>query len=517
MIENATFDLSSMLAYDAVVLQCHDNPDPDTVGSAFALLRFFSAHGVPSTILYGGYREISKPNMVRLIDTLRIPIRFVAKEVTDVRDVWPKAMRPLLITVDCQAGSSNVSRIACEECCVIDHHFMDGGQSVRYAIVNPYLGSCATLVWMLLCAAGFDLKDHPDISTALYYGLYTDTNSLSEIHHPVDLDMLDSLVFDEELIRQLKNNNITRDELKTVSRALRGAEYLVAHRLALTQAEPCDPNILGLINDLVRQVEGVDVCVSYCPYHDGIKLSIRSNSIRSVMANELSAFLTRGLGRGGGTMDKAGGFFRLPRGATSARAMLTERLEAYFVDTEVLTAGAYRPTEKEMRRYRKRKQMTGYVVLEEVCPRGTRVIVRTALGDVSYAVGEESYLLVGSGGDVRPIQRDAFAKCYVPTEETFVFAPEQAAVGAFYAPTIRETTYGGVMDLLPHVRACHPQEDIVFYIKPLRRRTKLFTSWYPEGYIAGNAGDYLSIRAKDHRDALIITPDVFHSVFEPLA
>lgn len=512
MIEDITLDLSSLLAYDAVLLQCHDNPDPDTISSAFALSCFFFAHGVPTMIFYGGFREISKPNIIRMIDALRIHIRFVGTDITRAQELCPQAKRPLLITVDCQYGSSNVSRIECENICIIDHHIMDGDQSVQYAIVNPYVGSCATLVWTMLRQAGFDVKDRLDASTALYYGLYTDTNSLSEVYHPLDLDMLDILVYDAGLVQQLRNNNITRDELRIASDALRGVVYEPSRGIALAEAAPCDPNILGWINDLVRQVEEVDVCIGYCPYHDGVRLSIRSNQ-RSVMANELAAFLTKGSGSGGGTMDKAGGFLRLPENAIAPNALLSGRLDEYFSDCDVLVAGSYKPKEGEMLACRKKKQMSGYVVLDEVCPNGTWVIVRSALGDLSYTVDEESYLLVGSDGEVRPIQREAFDKCYVPVHERFVYKPPKTK-GSFYSPTIRESLYGKQLALLPHVRACHPKEDIIFWAKRITRRTKLFTPWYPEGYIAGEVGDYLTIRAKDFHDVLIETPEVFASIFE---
>lgn len=512
MIEDITLDLKNLLTYDAILLQCHDNPDPDTISSAFALSCFFTTHGIPATILYGGYQEISKPNIIRMIDALFIDIKFVGSDVTCARELCPEAKQPLLITVDCQYGSSNVSSIECENICIIDHHVMDSRQPVQYAILNPFVGSCATLVWTMLSQVGFDVRSHLDVSTALYYGLYTDTNSLSEVFHPLDLDMLDTLAYDAGLIQQFRNNNITKDELRIASEALREVQYVPSRLLALLEVAPCDPNILGWINDLVRQVWGVDVCIGFCPYHDGVRLSIRSNT-RAVMANELAAFVTRGFGSGGGMMDKAGGFLRLPRDAIAPNALLSERLDAYFTDCDVLVAGAYEPIEREMFMCRKKKHISGYVVLDEVCPVGTWVVVRTALGDISYTVEEDSYLLVGPDGDVRPIQQKAFHKCYLPTKERFAYKPNKIN-GSFYSPTIRESLYGEAMQLLPHIRACHPRDDIVFLAKKLTRRTKLFTSWYPEGYIVGEVGDYLTVRARDPNDVLIETPEVFASVFD---
>ena len=35
------------------------------------------------------------------------------------------------------------------------------------------------------------------------------------------------------------------------------------HRYAILQAEPCDPNILGLISDFFLAVDSVDICLVY--------------------------------------------------------------------------------------------------------------------------------------------------------------------------------------------------------------------------------------------------------------
>ena len=71
--------------------------------------------------------------------------------------------------------------------------------------------------------------------------------------------------------------------------------------------EPCDPNILGFISDLALQVEGIDVWLVYNALKDGYKRSVRSCH-KEVHADEFVAFLTKGIGQGGGHIDKSGGF-----------------------------------------------------------------------------------------------------------------------------------------------------------------------------------------------------------------
>lgn len=86
---------------------------------------------------------------------------------------------------------------------IIDHHQQEI-YDVAQAEIRSYLGSCSTLVWRMLLDEGFKVNDYKDVATALYYGLFTDTNSFIEIHHPLDKDLRDNIYYDASLIRILK-------------------------------------------------------------------------------------------------------------------------------------------------------------------------------------------------------------------------------------------------------------------------------------------------------------------------
>ena len=79
------------------------------------------------------------------------------------------------------------------------------------------------------------------------------------------------------------------------------------YKYGIIKAQPCDPNILGLISDFLNQVAEVNCCVVYNELKDGYKFSVRS-CVKEVQANELAAFLAEGVGSGGGHREKAGGF-----------------------------------------------------------------------------------------------------------------------------------------------------------------------------------------------------------------
>ncbi|MCX7774001.1 MAG: DHH family phosphoesterase, partial [Clostridia bacterium] len=321
--------LSELLSFREITLQCHDNPDADAIGASYALLRYFQAKGKPVRIVYSGRTQITKPNLQLLIKELQIPIGYV--EDLDVPGV--------LVTVDCQYGAGNVTRLKAEHVAIIDHHQQEAFD-IPLCEIRSFLGSCSTLVWQLLEAEGFRVREHLDISTALYYGLFSDTNSFTEINHPADRDMQDFLEYDFNLLRRLKNSNLTIKELEIAGVALLRSTYNAVNRFAVIKTHPCDPNILGFISDLAIQVDSIDVCIVYNEMANGIKYSVRS-CVKEVMASELAAYLAEGIGSGGGHLDKAGGFisqseFNRQFASINTEEYLLTRLSKYYGSFEVI-------------------------------------------------------------------------------------------------------------------------------------------------------------------------------------
>ena len=202
--------LGTLLNDSSIVIQCHDTPDADAIASGFALYDYFSSLGKSVRLIYSGKNTIDKPNLLLMISALNIPIEQAEHAHVD----------GLLITVDCQFGAGNVSRLRedAENVVIIDHHRQEIFDIPRCE-VHPKLGSCATLVWaMLREESTYSIPQ--DVQTALYYGLFTDTNSLAEIGHPSDKDMLESLAPDLSLINRMKNANITLADMETAGLAL---------------------------------------------------------------------------------------------------------------------------------------------------------------------------------------------------------------------------------------------------------------------------------------------------------
>lgn len=304
--------LSSLLKYDEIIVQCHDNPDADAIASGYGVYTYLKMHGKKVRLVYGGRNVIRKSNLVMMVKELEIPIE-------NVRHTSSEEPAELLITVDCQYGEGNVTLYPAQNVAVIDHHRVSKMLPKMHE-VQSNLGACSTLVWNMLREEGLDPNENEKLATALYYGLFTDTSNLEEIYHEKDMELRDNAKFHTGLLIRLRNANISIEELETAGAALLRCDYNEQYRFAVVKAGPCDPNVLGLISDMVLEVDSIDVCVVFAIQPNGVKLSIRSCD-EYIKANELAAKLCRDIGSGGGHQVKAGGILQMD--------LLTKEYETY--------------------------------------------------------------------------------------------------------------------------------------------------------------------------------------------
>ena len=214
--------LGDFLKYESIVIQCHNNPDPDALASGFAVWKYLTRNGKKPVFVYGGREAVSKPNLLLMIRLFGIPVHHVKDqaEIIDLlqrereeTDVLPAAgQKPdLLIMTDCQYGESNTQKFEAGMVAVIDHHeVVDPAALPEMHLVMENYGSCATVVYGMLREEGYDFSSDGELQTALFYGLYTDTVRLQELWHPADKDMWDELDADDSSIKKLKTRTSTK-------------------------------------------------------------------------------------------------------------------------------------------------------------------------------------------------------------------------------------------------------------------------------------------------------------------
>lgn len=500
--------LKELLKHNPITVQCHDNPDADAIASGYGLYCYFQDMGKDVSLIYSGRNQIGKSNLKMMVEKLHIPISYLKSDPAETMH-----RNGLLITVDCQYGAGNVTKIEADEVAIIDHHQVEI-DNIKLSHILPGLGSCSTIVWKMLLDEGYEVDDANGLGTALYYGLYTDTNEFAELPNPLDKDLREGVEYDNSLINQFRNSNLSLEELEIAGIAMLRYSFNEEYEFAVIKSQPCDPNILGLISDFLLQVDRIKSCVVYNEMGDGYKLSVRS-CVREVNASELAAYLTEGIGSGGGHYEKAGGFISKKLYVQKYKALHIEgyfnnRMTEYFDSFDLIYAKDYTADLNGMKKYEKNKLPIGYVNIWEVLPVGTPITIRTLEGDMDMVVEEGLIIMIGIKGEVYPNHLDKFSRSYIVENKKYAY---ECATDTEYVPTIKVRSTGKTLVLTDYAKVCVPSGSVNIYAKPLMRGVKIFTAWDKSKYMLGRPGDYLAVRSDDLHDVYVVEQAIFGKTY----
>ena len=287
--------LQKLLNHKKICIQCHNNPDPDTVASALGIQKFLTQNKIQSRIVYAGPQEIIKANLKILIKECGIKIEKVESIGDD----------EFLVLVDGQKGQGNVFDFGREECIIIDHHIRIVEENENYLVKSQYQ-SCSTIIYELLLEEGYPVKEDEALSVAMLYGLCTDTSSFLDLFYEQDAIMKKELLRDQPLFDRLVKSNMSFAELMIAADAMHNHYFDIDRRTAIVEVLKCDQAVLGIIGDFMIQVDSVLLSIVYTEAGDGYQLSLRTCH-ESLHANEIARYLCDGIGSGGGHDKKAGG------------------------------------------------------------------------------------------------------------------------------------------------------------------------------------------------------------------
>jgi len=290
--------LKKLLKYNKICIQCHDNPDSDTIASAFGVYCYLIANGIEAQIIYSGSQVIKKSCTKMLIKECKIEINYV-KEIDIESDF------DLLLLVDCQYGQGNVEKFPAKKIAIIDHHIQVVEDKEYYLIKSNYQ-SCSTVVWEMLCEENYPIKENQNLAIALLYGLYTDTSCFADLYNKIDCDMRADLFSGQPLFERLSKTSMSIAELLVASDAMLNHYLDVERKFVIVEALKCDQTVLGIIGDFVIQVDVVFMSFSYSEIDNDYQISLRSCH-ENIKVNDVAKFICTGIGSGGGHCTKAGG------------------------------------------------------------------------------------------------------------------------------------------------------------------------------------------------------------------
>ena len=503
--------LQQILQHETIHIQCHNDPDADAIAAGYALYCYCKDAGKNVRLFYSGGNSITKPNIIKMLEGLDIPLEYIPSV---------SSVTGLLVLVDCQYGERNVSAPVADTVYVIDHHIQRGIPSGAYDI-RPYLAACATLVWSLLTEAGYGMSQQ--VLTALHYGLYMDSQGFDELGHPLDRDLRDQPALNNELLRILKNSNLSLEDLHLASSSLKKFQYYPNGRYMVVGAPHCDPNILGFISDLAMQVDKVDVVLAYSDGPNEIKYSIRSIS-RESKASHLAEYISEGIGSGGGHAGKAGGRFdkqKFQQVTSSVSEFFDKKLSDFLDVFECVDCNALGKVKEayqirasiplinfgEMREYEKQPEHLAFVRCAEHFSIGSKLHIRMLEGDISLALQKDTFLMVGGSGEVYPINEKDFLSRYTPISRPI-------SLELPYSPVILDANRGERHLVTTLASSCLTKAEVKAYAAPLKKGIRLFTKWDKHNYVKGIAGDWLVVNQNTEDDWYIVTKKRFPLIYK---
>lgn len=318
--------LLDAVGHKSAVLVCtHDNPDPDSIASAFALGALLRARaGATVAMAHGGVLgRAENRTMVRL---LKIPLTHIARVDPSAFDV--------VALVDTQPvhGNHRVTpdivgsrRLVC-----IDHHPFatePGAPRLHVADVGGGCGAPSTLLTCYVDAAGvpFDTA----LATALLYGIKSDTRDLGREAGAADVWAYQHLIAhtDMSLMSSIEHPRLPREYFAALVVAVRRARC-VSEVVTCDPGDVYVPDLEAETADWLLLAEGIGWSIVVGQHGDDIFCSLRVSDRRfsaGKLVREVVASWPGGSAGGHGSM--AGARLAVPPSSSkAARSALRQRL-----------------------------------------------------------------------------------------------------------------------------------------------------------------------------------------------
>lgn len=194
------------------VILIYNNPDPDSLASAWGLREIFRKANRNAVIAYTG--EVSRLENEAMINYLRIPVIKLNEEIL--------AKAGLLALVDAQPNFFLSEEIVKKIDIIIDHHPQKSESrfSAAFADVRARCVSTSSILTEYLLALGISINRR--LATALLYGVQTDSLNIYRSPSQTDLLAINYLLrrADQALLRKIEFSCYSLSRLNYFSIAL---------------------------------------------------------------------------------------------------------------------------------------------------------------------------------------------------------------------------------------------------------------------------------------------------------
>jgi len=284
------------------VVVTHDNPDPDSLASAYGLKTLFEAELGRETIIgYGGM--IGRAENRALVEACKIPA--VPLESLDLADFGTVA----LVDSQPQTGNNSIPAEARIDL-VIDHHPLRDQTPVRsrWVDVRPDFGASATIVGTYL--QNKHIRFPPLLATAFFYAIKSETQDLGQQAHDADRKLYFHLfpLMDPQVLFEITHPRVSHEYFRVLGDLAR--QTVLYNGAAVTYiGHVSSPDLVPEMADQLMRLVGVEWALCMGTHGTDFLLSLRT-SHRGGGAGQMIQRIVRGLGQAGGHGMMAGGRVR---------------------------------------------------------------------------------------------------------------------------------------------------------------------------------------------------------------
>ncbi|SEQ55988.1 DHH family phosphoesterase [Natrinema salaciae] len=274
----------------------HDNPDPDAIASAVALVDIANAVGVDADACYFG--DISHQENRAMVNLLDLDLRNLH------RDDSLEEYAAFALVDHSRPGVNDQLPTNLHVDVVIDHHPPRGPVPGEFVDLRQQAGATSTVLTEYLERFGLDID--PVTATALLYGIRVDTNDFSREVSPADFRAASVLWprVDASILAQIEQPSLEGETLETIARAIKNRVQRdsvavasvgrIGNRDALPQAA-----------DQLLAMEGIETTLVFGFAREMVFLSARSRAGAVDLGETLRDAFNR-IGSAGGHADMAG-------------------------------------------------------------------------------------------------------------------------------------------------------------------------------------------------------------------
>ena len=258
-----------LLPASSVLIVTHNYPDPDCIASAFGIQLLLSQWGVEtSQITFGGFvGRAENRAMIRFLNIQAVPLILI--ELSDFDRV---------IVVDTFPGDSNLSLDPNMHIdAVIDHHPHKAVKDLGfYSHIRKEIGSTSTIITQYLIAEHCEIP--PDMATALFYGIKTDTHYLSRNVTQEDLDCYKYLfdLIDHSALSKIESPDRDAEYFRILHRSTESMTMYTDSVGYIHLGTVSAPDYIAEIADLFHSLETLEWMICSAIFKNQIFFSIRS-------------------------------------------------------------------------------------------------------------------------------------------------------------------------------------------------------------------------------------------------